>query len=386
MKHDSYRKDIKNNQKKFKVVNVVQDFNTGGIQKLLLEYLRYFKDSPDIDYKVVVLEQNRHSLFDEIAQKEDLNIDYLDCSISKNKHYYIRKISDHLCYNGRLSKYLRREKPDVVHTHNSRIFVRIIACIRKNINRYKWFHTLHSDPYAVNDNHIPFIKELLCGEQPKVSPICLNKTQFERAKDRYGLEKCDYLYNVFDFSKFSCDTEDKNDIRKEIGISPRAYVVGTVGRLDPVKNYGLLIKAFSVVVKKRPESVLVFVGDGDEKEMLMAESERLGIAEKVMFLGIRSDTNRMYRMFDLFVSTSITESSGLVLLEAQHCGLKCVVSTGCPVESICTENVVRMTKDASIDEWAGQIAHPSGFAERQSAFDDYSIENNAEKMLRIYKK
>ena len=369
-----------------KILNVVQDFNAGGIQKLLLEYLRYFKGNPDIEYKVVVLESDRNSIFDIIAKKENLNIDYLNCHMSKSSHYYIRKISNYLCYNGRLSRYLKRNKPDIVHTHNSRIFKRIIGCIRKNINRYTWFHTLHSDPYAVSDTHIPFIKELLCGDKLNVHAICLNNTQFEKAQARYNLKQCDILYNVVDLSKFIDKNYDKNEIRKDMNIPDNAYVVGAVGRLDPVKNYGFLVKVFSEVVKLNSDAMLVFVGDGGEKDSLVADAKKLGIIDKIRFLGIRSDVEKIYRMFDVFVSTSITEASPCVVLEAQYSGVKCVVSDAIPIESVCTDKVVKMSKNATIYEWAKEILCPSKFIKPHSSFRDYSIEYNADKMVEIYNK
>ena len=365
-----------------KVVNIVQDFNTGGIQKLLLEYMRYFKGNPEVQYTVLVLENNRRSAFDVMASDEDLNIVYLNCRRSKSKNYYINKYATKLSYNGRLYLWLIKNRPDIVHTHNTRILRVIRHCILACINKYVWFHTLHSDPYAVADVHVGTAYEML--EKRGMNAICLNDTQFQKARERYGLTKCDILYNVADFSRFeNCDC-DRDEIRKDFNIPPDAYTVGSVGRLDPVKNYGFLIEVFAEVLKQKPNSVLIIVGDGD-KEALEEKAQALGVADKTYFLGFMTDTEKAYRAMDVFVSTSLTEAMSLVTLEAQATGLSCVVAASVPAEAICTDLVVRMEKDATILEWAGEIAEPVSFAKCVSSFDDYRIENVSKKMLELYR-
>lgn len=367
-----------------KVINVVQDFDMGGIQSVLLTLLRAFKDDPDIDFSVVVLENCRNSEFDKAAREEGLNITYLGAKQPKSKFPIVRKIYRYFSYSKRLYYYLFKNNPQVVHTHNTRIIRLIFKCINRTKNKYIWFHSLHSDPFAVKEPNVPYIKNAvnICG----VHPVCLNKTQFEKAKERYGLSACDYIFNMVNLEKFHNAENTKKACRKALGIPDNAYVIGTVGRMEEVKNYRFLMRVFSVAAKQNEKAMLIFTGDGTEREQLEKDAIEYGIADKVVFLGIRKDTEKIYPAFDVFVSTSITESSSLVTLEAQAAGVTCVVSSACPKESVISEKVVIMGKDATEKEWAEKLLAPSGFCKKAIDEADYKKETVIKSIKELYRK
>lgn len=368
-----------------KITNVVFDFNVGGIQKLLLEYLRHFKDSNDIDYKVVVLASNRHSDYDIICEQENLKIHYLNCEFSKNKHYYIRKFLKWYRFNFRLLKYLKKEKPDIVHSHNTRMLTLIETCIKKTINKYKWFHTLHSDPYAVHEIHIPVANRVF--NMYKVRAICLNETQFLKAKERYGLQKCLYLYNCFDQQKLKQNIIPEDEFKKQLGINPTDYVVGAVGRLDPVKNYPFMLDVFNQVYVENPHSALVICGYGseDDYKQLKEKARNYGFENKLFLLGNRNDVQNIYNILDVFIQTSLTEASSFTVLEAQSFGVKCVVSTAISKESVCFDNmVIRLPLEEPLSSWGKEVLNPNRFEHHHSTLNEYSIDNISKKMIKLY--
>ena len=258
----------------------------------------------------------------------------------------------------------------------------ITLCI-KWCKKYRWFHTLHSDPYAVEEHNIENAKTVF--NDLGVFPVCLNNAQFEKAKARYGISDCVIIRNIIDIKRFSDCTAKCEDVLKEIGIDNSAYVIGTVGRLAEVKNYDFLIEVFAKLLPQKPNSVLLFAGDGD-KDSLYNHAKALGIEDRVIFLGSRTDVERIYRAMDVFTLTSTSEASSLVTVEAQIAGLPCVISSAIPAESVCTKKVVIMPKDASEQDWAAQLISPSNFAKPQTKIEDYSIENNLSKLLKAYKK
>ena len=367
-----------------KIVNVVYDFNVGGIQKLLLEYLRYFKNS-EIDYQVVVLSPNQNSNFDIICKNEKLNIHYLNCCFSNNNHYYIRKYLKWYRFNFRLLKYLKKEKPDLVHTHNTRMLNLIETCIKKTHKKYKWFHTLHSDPYAVHESHIPVAKRVF--EKYGVKTICLNETQFLKAKERYGLSKCLYLYNAINFNKLKKDVINKIIFRNSLGIKDDDYVMGAVGRLDPVKNYPFMLKVFKEILKYNNNSILLIAGGGSNEdfEKLNSYATENGFKDKLLLLGNRTDVQNIYNIVDIFTQTSLTEASPLTIIEAQSMNCKCVVSNAIPKESVCFQNrVVRLSLNESLDTWVREVLNPTRFEKQYSNLKDYSIEELSKKLIKMY--
>lgn len=370
-----------------KIINVIQNFNVGGIQKLLIEYLRFFKESDTIDYQVVVLSSNQSSDFDIICEKEHLNIHYLNCHFSNNKHYYIRTFLKWYRFNFKLLRYLKRGKPDVVHSHNTRMLTLIETCIKKTKKKYKWYHTLHSDPFAVNVNHIPVAKRVF--NEYGVRAICLNETQFLKAKERYELKKCIYLYNAIDFNNLKNDVIDKFSFRNMLGIKNETYVIGAVGRLDQVKNYPFLLKVFNNVLKHKNDSLLVICGSGSTDDFinLKKQAKDNGFIDKIMLLGNRTDVQNIYNMIDIFVQVSLTEASPLTIIEAQLFNNTCVVSTAIPRESVCLNNkVVRLQLDEPLDVWAKEVVNPTKFEIKFSNLNDYSLEKLSMKLIRIYNK
>jgi len=117
---------------------------------------------------------------------------------------------------------------------------------------------------------------------------------------------CDY-YQKFD---------QRNSCRKEFGIDPKAHVIGFTGRIEKVKRLDVLVEAFKQVVKAFPLSKLIIVGEGTQKQKIMDLSERLGIADDVIWTGFRQDIPRLLAMMDIFVQPSVNEGLSLSLLEA----------------------------------------------------------------------
>ncbi len=105
-----------------------------------------------------------------------------------------------------------------------------------------------------------------------------------------------------------------------------ALVVGTVGRLAPEKNYGMLLRAFAALPAGPSTPVLVFLGDGSEREALESEARGLGVFERTRFAGWQNDVARLLPAFDVFALSSTAEGLPLALLEAMSLGIP-VVST-----------------------------------------------------------
>src|ERR1700722_6531172 len=125
-----------------------------------------------------------------------------------------------------------------------------------------------------------------------------------------------YVPNGIDLTRFAPAGGDAR------GGSP---VIGTVAALREEKNLARLIRAFAIAANERPAR-LVIVGDGPERASLAELAAKLGVADRIMFAGHRTDTPALYASFDLFALTSDTEQMPLSVIEAMASGLP-VVST-----------------------------------------------------------
>ncbi len=114
--------------------------------------------------------------------------------------------------------------------------------------------------------------------------------------------------------------------RAALGLPIDSLVVGTVGRLDPVKGQADLLRAFSRVRGHNRRAILVVVGDGPCRDELIALSASLGLAGHVHLLGERHDIPRILQALDTFVLPSIAEGISNTLLEAMASGLPVVAT------------------------------------------------------------
>ncbi len=118
----------------------------------------------------------------------------------------------------------------------------------------------------------------------------------------------------------------KPEILTELQIPEDTPVVGTVGRLVPIKGFDILIRAHKILMETIPEARLILVGDGPLREDLESEARALGIEKSVIFTGYRKDVLDIINSFSLFALSSYNEGVPTVVLEAMSLGIP-VVST-----------------------------------------------------------
>ncbi len=133
------------------------------------------------------------------------------------------------------------------------------------------------------------------------------------------------LYNGVDVLP-QCDRAEVEKFRKDLGLPVSHKIVGVVGNLYPVKGHQYLIDAIPSILKKCPETSFVFAGRGQLEEELRAQVCRLGVKERVIFLGLRQDIPRILGVIDVFVLPSLSEGLSMAILEAMIVG-KPVVAT-----------------------------------------------------------
>lgn len=114
--------------------------------------------------------------------------------------------------------------------------------------------------------------------------------------------------------------------RSALGISEQTYLVGTVARLDPVKDLASLIAAVARLKPHVRSIALAIVGDGEERGTLEASARTLGLAADVHFVGYRADIRDLLPAFDLYVNSSVSEGVSLTILEAMATALPVVAT------------------------------------------------------------
>lgn len=199
------------------------------------------------------------------------------------------------------------------------------------------------------------------------------------------------MKNAIDLERFSYQEEKREELRKEYGLE-NAFVVGHVGRFDAQKNHAFLLEIFVEIKRQRKNAILLLVGDGNLRVQIEQQAEQLGIRESVRFMGVREDVPDMMLMMDVFVFPSLFEGLGIVLIEAQTCGLPCFTSKDVVAkESKISELLTFVSIEDSSKYWADKVLEYNTSKKRvshvsEAAKQGYDIAKSAREMQNFYLK
>ena len=160
-----------------------------------------------------------------------------------------------------------------------------------------------------------------------------------------------FIKNGIEPERFRFDEKTRREVREELGVGNKT-VIGHVGRFMQQKNHSFLLEIFSIIHKKNPNTVLALCGEGRLEGEIRKKAAELGIADSVIFLGVRKDTNRIYQAYDMFLFPSLWEGLPLTGIEAQTAGLPVLMSDVITPETIVTDNVTTFSLSATAEQWA----------------------------------
>ena len=293
-----------------RVAYIIQNLNYGGMERVLHDLARQLTKR-GFEIHIVVLEY-----LGRFAEG-------LEDVVTFHQLPAMGRLS--LFHPVQLTDLLRRIEPDIVHSHSG-VWLKAARAARL-AGVPVTVHTEHGrpDPIPVTDrlidNQASRWTDVVIAVSEPLAGVLRRQVMHEPWRVRV-------VVNGVDVEQFR-RTSDQAGLREELGIPSDAFVIGSIGRLEPVKNYGLALRAFARL-RERPEggprTMLVFVGDGSERAILEAFAAERIHDDRVRFLGWRADADRFYGIFDLFTLTSRSEGTSISLLEAMSSGVCPVVT------------------------------------------------------------
>ena len=294
----------------------------------------------------------------------------------------------------RLARLLRRLRPDIVHSRNWGAFDAVVAAALARVPAV--IHGEHgrevSDPQGLN----PRRNRLRRWAAPFTSrfvAVSLDLARWLTGTVGVPAAKVVTIHNGVDPRRFG--DEDRAAARRGLGVAGDTVVVGTVGRLDPVKDQAGLLDAYAALPSTDGRHTLVIVGDGPCRATLEARAARPDLAGRVRLLGERDDVARLLAGFDIFTLPSIAEGISNTVLEAMASGLPVIATrtggNGELVEDGVTGRLVPVgDRSALAAALAGYLADPHlrqlhGKVGRQRAIDEFSLDRMTSRYRELYR-
>jgi len=285
---------------------------------------------------------------------------------------------------GFLGRYIaKKQKIPLVYTHHAR-------------------YPSHAKLYFKEKYVLPYLAKSLCGwfANSANSVIAPSSKIKEELRTYYNVRESIPIYVILtsvDLNKFKQSLENRKKLRKDLNIDFLSKVLLFVGSINAAKNSEFLFDVASEIIKMRKDTYLIMAGDGELKKELSEKAKKLKLDKYIKLVGSvpHEKIPQYYQSADLFLFTSLTDTQGIVLLEAMATGIPVICLKDDAFDGVVIDgkNGYVISKP-SIKLFAQKINQlldsPDLFKQfsldaRQTALK-FSRENETEKIVNIYKK
>ncbi|MBI5071375.1 glycosyltransferase [Candidatus Falkowbacteria bacterium] len=285
--------------RKIKIIHIITGLPFGGAETMLFDLARRLS-ADNFEVKVATA-----------VRGGPLVQDFKEAGIEVRIFEKRGKIGLGLIF--KLWRFLRREKPDIVHTHlfGGDTWGRIAAVLARVPIIISTEHNTNLDEGWAKRK----LKKFLSHFTKKIVAVSEAVKNYSVVYDKIRAKKIVVVQNGIDLEKFISSSE------KDFGDPP---IIGVVGRLEEQKGYKYLFEALNLI--KTIPWILWVVGDGSKKSELERLAKDLNLRERIIFLGARRNIAEILNQIDIFVLPSLWEGLGIAVLEAAAAGKPIVAS------------------------------------------------------------
>lgn len=296
-----------------------------------------------------------------------------------------------------IERRLRRDRPDIVHTHSSKAgIIGRIAADRAGIRAV--VHTIHG--WGWSPSTPSPVRRLFVAAERAAAGRGGRLVAVSRATRDEGLslgigtpDSYRVIHPGIDTTRFADLARLRTvgaAIRKEFGIPDGAFVAGALARLSPQKNPMMIVEAAIA----EPGVHWILVGDGPLRESIERRIRQSGITSRIHLAGIQAEPSQYLGALDLFVLPSLWEGFPLALIEARAAGLPIAAASVGGVEEILPDepagfafppgdlSAFRRAVRAAAADPSGSRAAAEGL--RQEAIDRFSLRRMLDSLVDLY--
>ena len=364
--------------KSLRILQVIDGMNVGGAEVLLVDLVRRLREA---GHRVQVAYSSPGPMAARLAE--------MNVPLTRLPRF--ARVDPILLL--RLMRLMRREKPDIVHTHlfKSDLHGRLAA---------RWtgapvvISTAHNNDSWAKRTPLGWLYGRTARLADRIIAVSEEVREYQIKYTFVPPEKIVTIDNGVDLRRFEGQDAAGRAVRAELGIDPDAPLVGIIGRLTEQKDHATFLQAAAQIRVAAPETRFLIVGDGPLRAELVEQARALKLDEAVIFTGLRSDIPALMAALDVLVFSSRWEGLPVTLLEGMAAA-RPIVSTavgGVPgvvgdgdsallvpagISSVLADAVVRVLRDPA-------LARKLSAAARARVREKYSLDSMLNQTLALY--
>jgi glycosyltransferase involved in cell wall biosynthesis len=303
----------------------------------------------------------------------------------------------------RLARLIRRERPDILHTHTAKAGAvgRVAALLSGSARPAIIVHTFHGhvlrgyfNPltafgFRILERWLATFTTALIAVSPEVRDD-LVRLGVAPAK-KFAIVRLGIQLN----ERIGADAGARAETRRVLGVSQAAFVVGWVGRMTAVKRTDDVLRAFKGLLDRGVDAYLCLVGDGPDRGHLERYAHELGIVRRCLFLGYQNEVGRFYQAIDVLLLPSTNEGTPVSVIEALAAERPAVATRVGGIPDVIRTGIDGFLVDVGdADALAEQLAvlarDPAGRAKmgaagRANVLERYAVERLVDDVDRLYR-
>ncbi|CAM4170082.1 glycosyltransferase family 4 protein [Gillisia limnaea] len=368
-----------------KVVHIFNEINFSGAETMYANAAHLFQKE-NIDLIAISTGENRGNYVNIFEEKGFKLYHKPITQFLKNILFFIK-------YFRNFYSFLRIKKVDVLHIHRAQYYWFFALC--GYFARVQVIRTVHS---TFNTKGLVYIRSFI----GRVTARKILKIKFQSISK--SVEENELVYyknptirinNWYDTNRFyqAKNSNERNEIRKKIGLREDTFVIVTTGSCNQVKQHSEIIKALSIV-NKEFDCFFLHIGSGSLEKVEKELAKSLGIEEKIYFLGVQKEIRDFLIASDLFVMTSKYEGLGIAAVEAMACKLPIILYDVSGLRDLISNDDNGYLIEPDFKALSDKIIESSNNFEKMKikgenglkfCLKNYSMNENVNKIINLYK-
>ncbi|MBE6677732.1 MAG: glycosyltransferase family 1 protein [Ruminococcaceae bacterium] len=324
-----------------RVLHIVVSMDAGGIETMLMNYYRNI-DRSKVQFDFLLHCEHKSFYEDEITM--------LGGKIFRVPYYHPKNIIKYL--KSLNSFFKTHTEYKIVHSHMVFYSSFALKAAKKHGVPMRIAHSHCSNKFWRLDSTLPFriwTRHSLKKQYTHVYACSPEAAEYMAPKKPFTI-----LNNAIDAENFVFNLDARIKQRNQLNII-NELLIGHIGRFTDEKNHGFILDVFAEILKKNADAKLVLVGGGKLFEKTKAKADSLGLADKIIFTGIRRDIAELMSAMDIFIFPSKFEGFPVTLVEAQASDLPCVISDTFSKTAVVSDRVKILSLNDAVDDWADSL-------------------------------